>query len=318
MSVGALFFGDVTLDRTLVVDHVPAPDEKVHVERAFDSAGGVVCNAAVACALAGVPATFVCSVGDDPTAAQVLALLEERGVSVAADAVAGATSRVTIILESHGEKRLLLDPGASFYPSVETAEALDLEGMRWVHTAVYGDAAVPLVRRCRQAGIPWSLDLEPATFAAGIDPCLPLIDGAELVLCNDKAAAMLGGDAAERLLAWGARGVVRTMGSGGARYRADGVDVHARVAAAVDVLDTTGAGDCLAGWMIAGALQGVDIGERLRLAVSAAAFACTAYGAQSSYPARADVLSARTTNHRFERGHGAADVAPVPRPGAVR
>ena len=44
----ALFAGDVSLDTTVVVAHVPEPDEKVHSSALVEDVGGVVTNAAIA------------------------------------------------------------------------------------------------------------------------------------------------------------------------------------------------------------------------------------------------------------------------------
>lgn len=82
MTATALFVGDVSLDLTMVADHVPAPDEKVHVDQAIESAGGVVGNAAVACARAGAPARILVQTGTDPAAALVVAGMETQGVAV--------------------------------------------------------------------------------------------------------------------------------------------------------------------------------------------------------------------------------------------
>ena len=54
-----MFVGAISVDLTMTVDHVPAPDEKVHAE----SSGGVVANAAVACARAGGRVRLVFQVG---------------------------------------------------------------------------------------------------------------------------------------------------------------------------------------------------------------------------------------------------------------
>ncbi len=293
MTKTALFVGDVSLDLTMVADHVPAPDEKVHVDHTAEAPGGVVANAAVACARTGVAVKALLQMGDDTAASTIVAGLRARGVDVRFDTVSGRTCRVVVIVEPHGEKRLLLDPGVSMYPARAAIERLDLAGIGWVHTAVYGEAAELLVAKCRAAGIPWSLDLEPASFSAGIGTLAAMIDGAAAIFCNDRAAAAIGGDAAAELLALGARAVVRTLGPKGARFITanSGFDVSAPVLASIT--DTTGAGDCLAGWFIGETIAGSSAQAALEAAVTAATLSCRALGAQDSFPTQTEVAAFR-------------------------
>lgn len=289
----ALFVGDVSLDLTLVADHVPAPDEKVHVDQAIEAPGGVVANAAVACARAGGRARLLVQVGTDTAARTVTEGLAAAGVEVEVAPVEGRTCRVVVIVEPHGEKRLLLDPGVSMYPGDDAVEAVALDGIDWLHTAAYGAAAERLIARCRAAGIAWSLDLEPASFAAGIETILPLVDGAEALFLNDRANAALGGDGAARLLAYGAKSVIRTRGRDGAQLVTAGTTIPIEAPTIAHPVDTTGAGDCLAGWYIGERLGGTPPPQALTTAVTAATLSCLGLGAQSSYPTRLQVAAIR-------------------------
>jgi ribokinase len=285
----ALFAGDGTLDLTLHMPRLPEPDEKVHVQAASESAGGVIANAAVACAMAGRDARVLIQAGADDAGTRVLAELAARGVDVSASIQSGENCRVVILIEPHGEKRLLLYPGSSLFPSLTQTQSVDLDDIGWVHTAIYDRAAAEtLIARCRAGGIPWSIDLEPASFAEGIASLAPHLTGAAIVFCNSRAADALGGDAAARLHAMGVRAVILTEGPGGATW-CEG-STHQRVAApAVVPVDTTGAGDCLAGWVIAGLMEGRTNQVALAEAVRAASLSCTRPGAQLSYPTRDEV-----------------------------
>jgi ribokinase len=290
----ALFVGDVSLDLTMVADHVPAPDEKVHVDFTTEAPGGVIANAAVACARTGATVRAMLQMGTDGAAATIAAGLRERGVATEVANVPGRTCRVVVIIEPHGEKRLLLDPGVSMYPSRAAVGDLDLTGVAWVHTAVYGDAAALLVERCRAAGIAWSLDLEPASFRDGIDALAPMIDGAAVIFCNDRAATAVGGDAPARLLALGAKAIIRTLGPNGAQFVSADLDIQVAAPVLDIVVDTTGAGDCLAGWFVGEIISGATARAALEAAVTAASLSCGALGAQDSYPTQTEVAAFRT------------------------
>ncbi|SEP95956.1 ribokinase [Faunimonas pinastri] len=289
LFIGPLFIGDVSWDLTFAVSHVPAPDEKVHAGALFASAGGVVVNAAVAASCAGARPTTLLRLGDDATGRLVEADLGAKGVRVRSTSVAGATCHVVIMIEPHGEKRMVLYPGVSMYPADELIVATDFSAAPWVHTSVYDRQAASLVvGKCREHGVRWSLDLEPATFPDGIETLSDHLDGAELVFCNARSAAQLGGDPVEILQGLGVRNVVLTLGPDGAAWH--GRQGTFSVAAPHGkVVDTTGAGDCLAGWLIAELLADTAPEIALRNAVAAATLSCGIAGAQASYPTRAQV-----------------------------
>jgi ribokinase len=299
----ALFVGDVSLDLTMVVDHVPGPDEKVHVRQSLEAPGGVVANAAVACARTGTAVKALLQTGNDSAGSTVAAELRARGIQVQLDNVPGHTCRVVVMIDPHGEKRLLLDPGVSMYPSGRTVAQLDLAGTTFVHTAAYADAASILVGKCRSAGIRWSLDLEPATFPDGIDALAAMIDGAAVIFCNDRAAAAIGDDAAARLLAFGAKAIVRTRGAKGAQFISAETDFRVAAPSLELIRDTTGAGDCLAGWFIGETVAGRSPQAALEAAVIAAALSCRGLGAQDSFPTKADVAAFRASTTAAASNH---------------
>lgn len=296
----ALFVGDIGIDFTMTVDHIPAPDEKVHVANASESPGGVVANAAVACARAGGPARILVQVGDDSAGRAATDGVRRAGVEVAAETTDGGTCRVVILVEPHGEKRLLLYPGVSMYPSRRQIAREAFDRVAWVHTAAYDlKAAADLGVRCRRGAIPWSLDLEPATIPANIDDLGQAITDADVVFCNARAAARLGSEAEQRLFAMGARALILTLGREGAVLVERNGDRIAVTPPTLPIKDTTGAGDCLAGWFVAERVRGVPAATALERAVVAATISCGRVGAQSSFPTREEVDGLLQANGRL-------------------
>lgn len=280
-----LVVGDASWDTTTLVDHVPAPDEKVMTSALVEDVGGVAANSAVAAKVAGVLTRLVTVLGDDAAGDDCVRRLEESGVDVHADRDSDRTARALVLLDGSGEKRLVLAPGNTFYPNQRRCRDLDLGDVTWLHTAAYDRAAAALlVRRCRAAGIRWSVDLEPATLDEGLPALSEVLTGAEVVFCNARALQMLDGHVA-RLLDMGVHAVVVTRGPDGASLLT--LEGQHTVAAAVrphDVVDTTGAGDCLAGSYVARVLSGDTRDDALRYAVTAASLSCTGLGARPTYP----------------------------------
>jgi ribokinase len=290
MSDVALFAGDVSLDATMGVPHVPAADEKIRMTSFAEAPGGVVSNAAVAARLAGRQVTLLAKVGNDIASQALPSLLRRTGLEVDVEETEGMLCRAMIIVDGEGEKRLLLHPGVSMYPSHQAAARIPLDRFAWLHTAIYEPVAAGLlIARARQAGLPFSIDLEPVTFLEGIDALAAHIAGAEVVFCNARAASRLGEDPVGRLRGLGARSVILTLGPQGAVWHGD-FGVHsATPPSSIPVVDTTGAGDCLAGWIVAERLHGAMPEEALRVAVAAASLSCGRLGAQASFPTRDDL-----------------------------
>lgn len=299
-----LMVGDTSLDTTMLVDAVPAQDEKVLARRLVEDVGGVAANSAVAAAVAGASVRLETVLGADAAAVECVRALRAAGVEVHAERDSDRTARALIVLDGCGEKRLILAPGSRFYPDARRCDAVDLSGVGWVHTAVYDAAAAKrLVARCRRAGIPWSVDLEPATLGEGLPALTDVLDGAAAVFCNARAASLLGYRAAEQLFAAGVRQVILTAGRDGATLVTAAGSHSAEPVAVADgeVVDTTGAGDCLAGSFVARTLHGDAAIDALGYAVTAASLSCAGVGAHPTYPAPATVR-ARLANRTELRG----------------
>jgi ribokinase len=290
MSLRALFAGDISLDATMGIPHLPGPDEKVRMTSFFEAPGGVVTNAAVAAHLAGQEVELLLQIGNDVASRLVPPLLRDKGIALQVEEEPGMLCRAMILVDDVGEKRLLLYPGISMYPSLQAVKTVPLDRFAWLHTAIYEPVAADLlIERARQAGLPFSLDLEPVTFRDGIDALAPHLAGAEVVFCNTRAANALGADAAGRLRKLGAKSVILTQGTKGATWHGAFGTCSAEPPSSVAIIDTTGAGDCLAGWIVAERLRGAAPQEALRTAVAAASLSCGRLGAQASFPNREDL-----------------------------
>lgn len=292
MTRAALFVGDASLDLTLRIPRVPEPDEKIRVDTIAEAPGGVVTNAAVAASRTGARVRLLLNLGSDFASETFEKCISNETLSMEAEHGQGALCRATILLDRDGEKRLLLCPGQSMYPTLAQVENTDLTNVGWVHTASYDIvAATRLAARCRTAGIPWSVDLEPATFPNGIASLAPVLSGAATVFCNNRAADRLGRDPVGALRDLGVLSVVATRGPAGAVLYQSG-DTVAVAAPPVTLLDTTGAGDCLAGWFVAERLRGTSPADAMRRAVAAATFSCGRLGAYASFPFPEEMASA--------------------------
>jgi sulfofructose kinase len=291
-AVDVVGVGQNTTDHLCVVDRFPVPDEKRRL-RAYDvQPGGQVATALVALAKWGVAAAYVGAFGDDDAGARGRASLREAGVDVAAAPVRTATpNQVSVVLvdASSGERTVLwdrapalvLDAGEVPRDAIAAARAILVDG-------IDPAAACAAARAARAAGVPVVADVDRSCP----DPAavLPLVD--VLLVSWEFARAHTGAARPEEALAalgcHGAAVVGVTLGKDGALVGADGATT--RLAAhAVEVVDTTGAGDLFHAGYIWAMLDGRPPADAARIANAAAALQCTALGGRGAIPALADV-----------------------------
>ncbi|MFI9176048.1 carbohydrate kinase family protein [Streptomyces lincolnensis] len=307
MTATALFCGDIAFDVALRVPRHPDADEKTHAFENLVSAGGVAANSAVACARQGVATTLLAEVGDDVLGAYATDFLAARGVDVThVTTTPGMTAVSVCTLAGDGEKRLVYTSSVSQYPPPERLLDVRLDGVDWIHTScLHPEAAAVLAERARAAGVPLSVDLEPLALDHGVDALAPALYEAEVVFLNEQATLSIGdvdAFAARHRL----KSVVRTRGLHGAALTSGSTRAAVAPLPGAPIVDTTGAGDCLAGVYIARTLSGSDPVTALRAAVASATYSCGRLGAQGGYPDRS------TTDELLAKDPGAPAGQDVP------
>ncbi|MCC2308919.1 PfkB family carbohydrate kinase [Cellulomonas chengniuliangii] len=292
--------GLVTLDVVQVVDHVPAPDEKVVAHDLQVDFGGPAANAAATAAALGVPTRLVTAIGSGPVADMVRAGLAAAGVDVvdlrAGEAASPAVSTV-LVTRATGERAVASVNGQGMGDLGDQARSV-LPGVLGGATALLLDghhlsAARALAQAARERGIPVALD--GGSWKDGLGELLALVDHAVLSADFRLPAALLGGSPAPprgsvedlaAVAALGPRTVARSAGAGplrwleaarghGAAARSDVPSPQVRtvlppVLPPGAVVDTLGAGDVLHGAFAARLAQGATVEAALEAAVEVA------------------------------------------------
>ena len=284
-----LVFGSINIDLLVPVPHLPAPGETVLGGDYAIAPGGKGANQALAARRAGAEVVMAGAVGRDAFADIALSLLRRDGVDVSLVATSERpTGCAAITVDPAGENLIAVASCANL--GAAAAQVPDrLLGPRTVlvlqrEVPVAENAA--LIRRARARGARIVLSLAPA------GPIAPArLKDIDILIANEGEAATLGGDAAAvaRQLR---SGLVVTRGAAGAvALLADGRQINVP-ALAIDPVDTTGAGDTLAGVLAAGLDQGLELDLALRRASVAAGLACLAIGAQRAMPDSAAIDAA--------------------------
>lgn len=304
-------FSSINEDLTLRLPHLPSRGSTTLSTHSARSLGGKGANTAVAASKAAagsIPVSLICAVGDDPTGALLLEQLRaEHGVDVSrvAQVPRSETGRAVILVDDGGENCIVVNSGANSHLKLDNR--LIFEGLRTVigmHLEIALNVvceAAEFVKRSQPQGFV-VLNASPVpSDRTLLDRILQSVD---LLILNEGEARELakpnGGSEAEKAVTIleslavekGKIDIILTMGAKGAlllKRNGEVVRVNAVAVNPDQVIDTTGAGDCLTGYVCAGIAEGQDMADALRIAVAASALCVQRDGAAEAMPTRTEV-----------------------------
>jgi ribokinase len=285
---GRLFVvGSANEDLVVTVASLPQPGQTVLAHGLAMMPGGKGANQAVAAARAGAAVVFVGSVGRDAAGERTIAALRAEGIDVSRLSVDSSvpTGVALVTVADDGENHIAVVAGANDRLSgAHVTAALTELGMRSSDVCLIsfeiGDEAVAAAATCAvQVGAVVLVNPSPArTLVREVVQARPIL------LPNASEAAQLssltGLPAAMWLCEMTGAPVVMTVGANGATV-VDGGETYSIAPPAVDVVDTTGAGDTFAGVLAATLAQGNDLRSAVEQAIAAAAISVTSRGARS-------------------------------------
>ena len=297
--------GSINMDLMIQTTKLPLPGETVMAQTKVENPGGKGANQAVAAARMGAEVTMVGCVGDDSFADQLIENLENENVNTThVTRRVDTTSGVAIVMvESSGENAILVVPGANGLVSpveVEQAKhAICNSDLLLMQLEVPPEMVIAAAQIAREAGVPVILDPAPApvNLSAIVQSELLHVD----FICpnQSEAAALLGNsvdsihDAVKRipeLAESGAKRAIITMAEQGAVVF-DGESVQTIPACAVNVVDSTAAGDAFAAGLAVRLAEHATLIDAVKFASAAGALAASGLGAQTAMPTREQIES---------------------------
>jgi pseudouridine kinase len=249
------------------------------------SVGGVGRNIAENLARLGECAVLLSAVGDDSSGRRILQQAAECGIDV---------SHIVVTASYHTAAYLaILDDSGNLVASIDDmaiSQALITPSFIYQRRSLFRDARmivldanlasetlVTIFGLARKYGVPVCADPTTATLAPRLCQFLPDLtlitpNAAEAEsLCGvqvaDRESALV---AAQRLVSMGVQIAIVTLGATGLVYATSQESGHVP-AIEVEITDLTGAGDALTAAIVFGLLNGLPMGEAVRLGVSAAA-----------------------------------------------
>ncbi len=299
MAGSATVIGSLNMDMAMRVARLPNAGETTIADGFTLAEGGKGANQAVALARMGARVAMVGKVGADDFGAQLRAALQRDGIDVEHVVTAEncASGAAMILVEPSGENRIMVAPGANL--SLAAADIDAASGLIGRSAFVVLQLEVPMAtvdhaaRLARSSGVrvvlnPAPADTLPAGLWSAIDYLIPNESEAERltgIRVQDHGSAIA---AARALRDRGVANVVITLGAKGALL-SDASGERVLPARVVKVRDTTAAGDCFIGGLVAGLCEDMALDQAALLGIAAAGVCVTRTGAQPSLPYRTEV-----------------------------
>ena len=267
--------GSVNMDIFGYVPRLPAPGETLRGTRLVYAPGGKGANQAVAAARAGAAVRFTSACGRDDFGDELVTALDADGVDLTRMRRVDMPTGVAIILvDEDGENQIAVIPGAN---DAVLAPAADPGVDVWL-----AQAEVPL------AAVEGTLEAARATGATAIVNASPagrippaVLRRYDIAIVNETELEALGDEHPPH--------VVLSLGSRGVRILPGDVALPAIPAR---VVDTTGAGDALAGATASALAEGRTLEEAVEWGIAAASLSVERHGCQPAMPRR-DEIEAR-------------------------
>ena len=287
---------------------IPSVGETVIGDIFYEGGGGKGSNQAITASLLGAKTYFIGRIGNDKYGKDALDMYKRFGISTKMVKVDDSihTGISVIIVDKYGNNSICLVPGANFKLSKEDIDSA-LQNIKdsWiVGFQLENDLSVVeyAIKKVYNMGIKTILDPAPAIH-------LPE-DIYQYIWCikpNENEATILTGievkdiASAEKAGKWfvkkGVNTIILTLGAQGAVLIKNKKVKHFP-APKVKAVDSTGAGDCFSGALIAALSQDKNIDEAIDFANCAAAISVTRQGVIESLPCLSEVKSMMDFNKK--------------------
>lgn len=285
--------GQCCWDILAYVNTYPEADEKEEILHLTEQGGGPVATALVGLQRLGIPCRFYGVVGTDVPAQRIRSSLAEEGIDC--DGLItrnGATSQTAYIIIEQGSGRRTIfwqrPSGAEIRPS--ELDAGFLEGTAALHLdGLMPEISLYALHAAHREGLPVMVD------AGRMRPGMKeLAAECDYLVAAKRFFLDLGWDGTaeafqELAAGLGAPVVTVTLGERGS-LTWSGNELFAVAAPAVEVVDTTGAGDIFHGGYLYGILQEWGLRKTVCFASAMAALSCRAVGGRGGIPALEEIF----------------------------
>ncbi|NLN18019.1 MAG: sugar kinase [Firmicutes bacterium] len=285
--------GLCTHDYIAVVPRIPEFESSVRMRAVSEQGGGPAATATVAARRLGVDAAFVGVVGDDHSGRFILEEFRRYGVDISQMKMRpGETSQFVICLveESTGRRGFVSSPATVRPLQIDEIDPGLIRSAGFLHLdGRFPEVSIEAAKIAREAGVTVVLD---ATTFSGTKDLLGYVD----ILITSRffyeeiAEGESPLDVVPRLLDYGAREAIITLGEQGCVCADEKGSFHLPAFDVQPVVDTTGCGDVFHGAYIAAKLRGYGLRKAAQFASAVAGLKVRALGGRQGIPDIDEVL----------------------------
>ena len=283
--------GSINADLFYHVPHLPGPGETLAAQSLEKGLGGKGANMSVAASRAAALVSHIGAVGGDGKWARQRLL--EYGVDTRHIAVleAQATGHAVINVDQGGENAIVLFPGANNQITESAVGQALSESARGDTLLIQNETNQQAYAAAMGRDLGMYVAYAAAPFdAEAVTSVLPYLD---FLILNEIEAQQLTESTGFEVDQLPVTDVVITLGADGCRWINSVKRTSKSFAAhAVNVVDTTGAGDTFTGYLLAGLDRGMPMEQAIGLAMKAGALMVTREGTADVIPDLKEVQSA--------------------------
>jgi len=292
-----LVVGSLNMDMIVAVNSIPRMGETVIASTMEKYLGGKGANQAVACSRFGAKTYMIGAVGEDEEGKMLIKSMESNCIDITGIKVDKneKTGMAWITVDKKGENAIVVISGSNRTVSKEDIDANEElfheADIILLQLEIPTDTVEYAINKGKENGC--RIILNPAP-AVNLSP--ELLSKVDIITPNESELDILTSciegtdrlEKARKLIEYGIENVICTLGEKGAllvnKYRHTEFPGYL-----VNVVDTTGAGDCFNGVLAAELANNESIENAVKSAVKASSISVTKKGAQSSMPSRQDV-----------------------------
>ena len=286
--------GAVNVDTILYVKDFCGDDGEEVIKDKQVFSGGQAGNVAAGLGKLGKNAFFVGNIGDDENTSMLLKDFDDCNVDYSlAKKTCNPNNSVYSLVETGGERRMYtynnVDLNLDDFPEEVYENTSFIVFTSLIKDGVI-DLYVEIAKKAKKSGIKIALDPGNIFARLGFEKLKPLLELCDYIFPSlNEVDLMVGGIENVSRLREIVPNIIVTCGGKGVRFYSGNNEGHIPVFGKIQVVDTTGAGDCFAAAFISTLIDGGDVRAAIDFAIYAGRLSISKKGARSM-PEREEVV----------------------------
>jgi ribokinase len=299
MKFDVVGFGALNLDRTFHVPYIAHENGESSIISVSTAPGGSAANTIVGLSRLGMQTGFIGKVATDPPGTQLIQSFTAENVNVDGILITetGSSGIVYCFVDPQGERAMYIDPGVNDTLTFNEVNLDYYHDSKFLHYSSFtGLSPLQAQIQLRDHLSNTQLSIDPGTIYAmkGLHTLKPLLKDCHVFLPNEHELYLMTkkkyASGAQVLLDLGVQIIAVKLGIRGC-YVTNGHEKYTLSPPAVEVYNTTGAGDAFCAGFLYGLLRGQDLHTCGSLGNHVASCVLKTSGARQGLPYHQDLAS---------------------------